>query len=370
MEDRDLDPATLTVHAGRGGSQPGDPMNVPVTFASAYRAEGAVSYAREGNPSWTAFEDAVGVLEGGSALAFASGMGAISAVLEGLPVGAAVVCPRDSYLGTRRYLAEAEERGRLRARLVDIADTEATLTACDGAALLWAESPTNPLLAIADLPALCQGAHQLGIPVVVDNTFATPLLQRPLDADADVVVHSVTKFLSGHSDVVLGVAVTRDPARLAGLAARRSLIGAIPGPMETYLALRGLRTLDVRMERAQANAGELARRLEAHPAVHLVRYPGLPDDPGHTRAAKQMRGFGAVLSLEVAGGRAAADAVCSAVRVMVSASSLGGVETTIERRGRWAGEEAIPESLLRISVGCESVEDLWNDLARALETTQ
>lgn len=369
MEPRDFDPATLAVHAGRGAGRPGDPLSVPVTFASAYRAEGAVGYARDGNPSWTAFEEAIGALEGGSAVAFASGIAAVSAVLEELSVGATVVCPGDSYLGTRHYLAEAEQRDRLRARLVDVADTDAALAACDGAALLWVESPTNPLLAIADLPALCAGAHQLGVPVVVDNTFATPLLQRPLDLGADVVVHSVTKFLSGHSDLVLGVAVTRDPARLAALTGRRSLLGAIPGPMETYLALRGVRTLDVRMERAQGNAGELARRLDAHPAVGLVRYPGLPEDPGHARAAKQMRGFGAVVSLELVGGRAAADAVCSAVRVMVPATSLGGVETTIERRGRWAGEEAIPESLLRISVGCESVEDLWNDLARALEAT-
>jgi len=369
MEERDLDPATVAVHAGRGVGQPGDPLNVPVTFASAYRAEGEVGYAREGNPTWTAFEEAIGALEGGAALAFASGIAAVSAVLEELPIGATVVCPQDSYLGTRHYLEEAAQRGRMRARLVDVADTEATLAACEGADLLWVESPTNPLLAVADLPALCAGAHELGLPVTVDNTFATPLAQRPLDVGADVVVHSATKFLSGHSDLVLGVAVTRDPARLERLATRRTLHGGIPGPMETYLALRGLRTLDVRMERAQANAGELARRLAAHPAVHLVRYPGLPEDPGHARARKQLRGFGAVVSLELTGGRAAADAVCRSVRLMVSATSLGGIETTIERRGRWPGEEAIPESLLRISVGCEAVEDLWNDLARALEAT-
>jgi cystathionine gamma-synthase len=251
-------------------------------------------------------------------------------------------------------------------RLVDVADTDATLAATGGASLLWAESPTNPLLAIADIMALAEGAHALGVPLAVDNTFATPLLQRPLDLGADLVVHSVTKFLSGHADVLLGAAVTRDEARLAGLRERRHLAGAIPGPMEAYLALRGIRSLPVRMDRAQANAGELALRLSNHPAVARVRYPGLPSDPGHARAAKQMRGFGAMLSVELAGGHAAADGLCGRVRLLTSATSLGGIETTLERRHRWPGEEDVPPSLVRISVGCEHVEDLWADLDRAL----
>lgn len=367
MHEGRLDPATIAVTAGRGRLAPGDPLNVPVTFASVYRAEGEIPYAREGNPTWTALEEAIGALEGGQAVTFSSGIAAVSAVLEELPAGALVVCPRDAYLGSRAYLADAEQRGRLRHLLVDIADTEATLAATRGADLLWVESPTNPMLAIADLPALCAGAHDLGVPVAVDNTFATPLLQRPLDHGADIVVHAVTKFLSGHSDVLLGVAVTRHGAQRDALAHRRLLLGSVPGPMEAYLALRGLRTLDVRLQRAQANAAELAIRLAAHPAVARVRYPGLPDDPGHQRAAKQMRGFGTMLAIEPAAGLFAADAVCASVRVLTPATSLGGIETTIERRNRWPGEEEVPPALLRISVGCEHVEDLWADLARALD---
>jgi cystathionine gamma-synthase len=341
-----MDLGTIAVAGGRPGA-PGDPLNVPVTFASVYRAEGAVAYGRENNPTWTAFEDVVGALEGGRALSFASGIAAISAVLEELPVGATVVAPRDAYLGTRGYLADAGARGRLRTRLVDIADTAATLAACDGADLLWIETPTNPLLAVADLPALCAGA---GIAVAVDNTFATPLIQRPLTHGADIVVHSATKYLAGHSDVLLGAVVVRDPVRYEALAERRTLLGAVPGPMEAYLALRGVRTLHLRMERAQANAGELARRLEGHPAVARVRYPG----------------FGAMVSVELAGGQAAADALCAAVTLLAPATSLGGVESTLERRNRWPGEEHVPAGLVRISVGCEHVEDLWADLAQAL----
>jgi cystathionine gamma-synthase len=364
--DRRPDPGTIAVAAGRGAA-PGDPLNPPVTFASAYRAEGALAYAREGNPTWTALEEVIGTLEGGAALTFASGIAAVSAVLEELPVGATVVCPRDAYLGLRAYLADAEVRGRLRVRLVDVADTDATVAAARGADLLWVETPTNPLLAVADLPALCEEAHSLGVPVVVDNTFATPLLQRPLEMGADLVVHSVTKFLAGHSDLLLGAVVTRDEARLAALLTRRTLLGAVPGPMEAYLALRGIRTVGVRLERAQANAAELARRLRAHPAVVRVRYPGLSGDPGHERAAKQMDGFGAMVAVEVAGGREAADALCARVRLLTPATSLGGVETTLERRHRWPGEEEVPPSLLRISVGCEHVEDLWDDLVQALD---
>jgi cystathionine gamma-synthase len=202
--------------------------------------------------------------------------------------------------------------------------------------------------------------------VVVDNTFATPLLQRPLDLGVDVVVHSVTKFLSGHSDLVMGAAVTRDAERLDGLRLRRSLHGSIPGPLEAFLALRGVRTLPVRLERAQSNAAELARRLAAHPAVSLVRYPGLPGHPGHELAARQMEGFGAMLSFELQGGAPAADALCGAVRVCVHATSLGGVETLLERRQRWEGEESTPPSLVRVSVGIEDIEDLWDDLEAAL----
>lgn len=299
-------------------------------------------------------------------MVFSSGLAAISAVLAGLTEGATVVVAGDAYAGTRRLLVDAEARGRVVLRTVDVSDSAATVAACAGADLLWLESPTNPLMAVADLDAVIAGAHEVACPVAVDNTFATPLLQRPLDAGADFVVHSVTKFLAGHSDVVLGAVVARDGDARDRLAWHRSMHGAIPGPMEVFLALRGLRTLAVRLERCQATAGELARRLVGHPAVDVVRYPGLPEHPGHAVAARQMRGFGGVVAFDVAGGAPMADAVCAAVRLIVPSTSLGGVESQIERRNRWEGEESTPAGLLRLSVGLEHVDDLWSDLSQAL----
>lgn len=357
-------------------------------LTSTYRQDGQVAYGRDGNPTWIALEEAIGGLEGGSALAFASGLAAIAAVIETLPVPGRVVVAGDAYNGTRRLLADLAGRGRLRFRTVDISDTEATLAACaetvetpsrpsgpaatfGGGGLLWLESPTNPLLAIADLPALAAGARALGMDTVVDNTFASPLLQRPLDLGADAVVHSATKLLAGHADVVMGAVVTRRDDLVAALERRRSLHGAIPGPFEAWLTLRGIRTLAVRLERASANAAELARRLAAHRAIESVRYPGLESHPGHERAARQMAGFGTMVSFEpsVPDGLVparAAEAVVSRLRLITAATSLGGVETLIERRGRWEGEEALPAALLRMSVGIEDVEDLWDDLDRAL----
>lgn len=342
-------------------------MNVAVPLSSTYRSGGHLAYGREGNAVWTAFEEVVGLLEGGTAVCFASGMAAISSLLEALPVGAAVVHPADAYSGTRHFLSELRGRGRLQGRPVDVADTAAAVDACRGASLLWVESPTNPLMAVADIPSLCSAAHELGVAVVVDNTFATPVLQRPLDLGADVVVHSASKFISGHSDVVMGVAVARDDGWVRRLRSQRTMYGGIPGPLEAFLALRGLRTLQVRLDRAQANALELAKRLAGHSAVEKVRYPGLAEDPGHRLAASQMAGFGAMLSFEVVGGREQADSVCDSVRICVHGTSLGGVETLIERRQRWPGEAYLPPGLIRLSVGIEDVEDLWEDLATALE---
>jgi len=366
MSDDELAPATKAVALGRGEHEAGDALNVPVHLTSTYRAGGLRTYGRDGNATWEALEAVIGGLEGGEALVFASGLAAISAVIETLPVGATVVLPADAYNGTRRLLTDLSGRGRLVVRTVDIADTAAAVVACAGADLLWVESPTNPLMAIADIAALVAGGHEAGALVAVDNTFATPLLQRPLELGADVAVHSVTKLLAGHSDVVMGAVVTRREDLLDSFRRRRSLHGGIPGPMEAFLALRGVRTLDVRLERAQSNAAELARRLVGHPDVERVRYPGLPDDPGHALAAKQMSGFGAMLSIDVRGGAEPAEAVCGRVRLLVPATSLGGVETLIERRGRWEGEQHLPPGLLRISVGLEHIEDLWRDLDAAL----
>lgn len=363
---QELHPSTVAVTAGRGPREPGAPTNLPVTLSSTFHPGGERIYGRHGNPNWSALEEVLGALEGGRALVYASGMGAISAVLERLPVGSGVVMPFDAYYGARKFVYEAAEHGRLAYKEVDVSDTASVLEAFDSVELLWLESPTNPLLNVADIAALAEGAHERGALVAVDSTFATPLLQRPLDLGADIVVHSITKYISGHSDVLLGAVVTRDDQTFEELLKRRSLGGAIAGPMESWLALRGLRTLPLRLERAQVNAGELARRLGAHPVVSRVRYPGLPDDPGHEVAARQMDGFGAMVCFEVADA-AAADRVSEALEVIVDATSLGGLESTIDRRSRYAGEESVPEGLLRFNVGCEFVEDLWADLARALD---
>jgi cystathionine gamma-synthase len=371
------------VHLGRPPVLPGGPLNPPVVSSSTFHQGGNLVYGRDGNPTWDAFETALGGLEGGEAVVYSSGLAAIAAVVESLPTPGRVVAAADAYNGTRRLLADVAARGRLSVRTVDVADTAATLEACasvaaaprrssggtgelGGGGLLWLESPTNPLLAVADLPALIGGAHALGLDVAVDNTFATPLLQRPLDWGADVVVHSATKALSGHSDVILGAAVARRGDVVRALRTRRSLHGGAPSPFDVWLALRGMRTLALRVERSMANASELARRLQAHPSVVAVRYPGLPEDPGYGRARTQMGGPGFVVSFEVVGAASGADAVASAVRLATAATSLGGVETLIERRGRLPGEEGLPPGLLRLSVGIEAVEDLWADLERAL----
>lgn len=363
-------PATIAVTAGRPDRVPDAPLNPPVVLASTYVAGGDWEYGRYANPTWEAFEAAVAALEGGRAMAYASGLAAVAAVLDGVRPGGVVVAPRHAYLGTLGQLARLEETGRLRYRSVDIADTDAVLAACADADLLWIESPTNPAIEVADIPVLSAGARAAGAITVVDNTFATPLLQRPLDLGADIVVHSATKFLCGHADVVMGVVVTRSEQTYATLLAHRKLVGAIPGPFEAWLALRGLRTLALRVERSSTTARTLATRLREHPSVERVRYPGLPDDPGFARCAAQMKEPGAVFSIEVAGGAEAADAVTSRARLWVNATSLGGVESSFERRRRWATESpTIPENLIRLSVGIEDVEDLWADLDAALRGT-
>jgi len=351
MTDPTLAVATRAVVAGRPARAADAPLNVPVTFASTYHAGGEVEYGRYGNPGWSAFEEAVGSLEGGTALAFASGLAAASAVLSLLPENAVVVAPDNAYTGTRALLLERVAQGRATLRSVNVADAGQVADAAVGADLIWLESPTNPLLDVADIARAAAVAQACGALLVVDNTFATPILQRPLELGADVVVHSATKFLAGHSDVVLGVTVTDDAPLQQRLDDHRRLHGAIPGPMEVFLALRGLRTLALRVQQAQASARELSARLEGHPAVTLVRYPG----------------FGGMVSLELRGGAAAADAAADAVRLWINATSLGGVESTLERRRRWPSEaDTVSEGLLRLSVGIEDVEDLWADLDAAL----
>jgi cystathionine gamma-synthase len=349
---RPLRPATLAVTSGRPPHDPDNPLNVPVTMASTYVAGGDVEYGRYGNPTWSAFEEALGELEGGRCLTFSSGLAAVATILDLVGAGTKVVAPRHAYNGSIMQLADLEARGRLTAELVDIEDTAAVVAACDGASLVWLESPTNPALEVADIAPIVEAAHAAGAYAVVDNTFATPLLQQPLALGADLVVHSATKFIAGHSDVLLGAVLTRDDELLDVLKKRRDLVGAVPGTFEAWLALRGLRTLHVRLERAQANAQELVRRLGRHPAVAEVRYPG----------------FGAIVSVVLAEGALAADLLTHKTSLWVHATSLGGVESTFERRRRWRSEPpTIPDGLVRMSVGIEDVDDLWDDLSAALD---
>lgn len=350
-------PATRAVALGRPERHPGAPVNVPVTFSSTYVADGEVSYARTSNPTWEAVEEVLGSLEGGRALAFASGMGAVTAVVGLVPVGGVVVAPRHVYNGTTGLLDELRAAGALSVRRVEAEDVSGTLAACEGADLLLIESPSNPMMELADVPAVVRGLRERyaeARPVVAaDNTFATPLGQQPLTWGVDVVIHSATKYLAGHSDVLLGATVVSPerPDLLERLHTYRSLRGAIPGPMEAWLVLRGIRTLHLRLERAEASAQVLAGRLVDHPAVERLRYPG----------------FGGMLSIEVAGGVEGAERVCRATRLWTHSTSLGGVESQIERRRRHPLEvETVPENLLRLSVGVEDVEDLWRDLDRAL----
>jgi cystathionine gamma-synthase len=249
---------------------------------------------------------------------------------------------------------------------VKVDDTAAWIRACAHADLVWLESPSNPLLGVADLEAICAAPRRPGTLVAVDNTLATPLGQRPLDLGASVSMQSATKLIGGHSDLLAGVATTKDPALRAALHRARELAGATPGVLEAFLAVRGARTLALRLERAQRTATALATRLEAHGSVTKVRYPGLASHPGHEIARRQLRGFGTLISFDVRGGAAAADGVCSRVRLVQHATSFGAVESTMERRAAVPGQEHLPPSLLRLSVGIEDPEDLWQDLEQAL----
>jgi cystathionine gamma-synthase len=345
---------TLVVMAGRPPAEPDQPLNPPIVPASSFHAGGDIEYAREQAPTTTAIETALGVLEQGTAVVFSSGMAAANAAMDLLPAGGVVVAPSAAYTGVAVRLRELEAAGRIGLRIVDADDTAAVTAACEGADLLWLESPTNPLLQVADLPACIASAHAAGARVLVDNTFATPILQNPLTMGADLVLHSVTKSLSGHSDLMMGALVAAGPELAEQVRSRRVLLGAAPSAFDCYLALRGMRTLALRIGRAQDSARELARRLPAHPQVERVRYPG----------------FGTIVAIDVRGGASAADALSAATSVWTHATSLGGVESLLERRRRWPLESSVvPEGLVRLSVGIEDIEDLWRDLDAALHAT-
>ena len=333
----DLSPATRAVALGRPARDPGAPVNTPPVLSSTFAAGGSVSYARVGNPTWSAFEEVLAALEGpgATAVAFASGMAAIAAVAELVPVGGTVLGQSVAYSGTRGLLGAWAASGRIELREV-APRADALVAALDASpGLVWIETPTNPTLDVVDIAAVAGAARDRGCLVVVDSTFATPLGQHPLDLGADIVVHSATKYLAGHSDVLLGAVVVADPDLAHRIVQNRIIGGGIPGPMETWIALRGLRTFPLRWERSCANAAELARRCRDHPAVQHVRHLALPEDPGHPLAARQMSAFGAIVSLELRGGAQAAERVAASTRVWLHATSLGGVESTLERRRRW-----------------------------------
>jgi cystathionine gamma-synthase len=364
---RRLSPDSVVVAAGRPERTGGAPLNTPIVPASTYHHGGERSYQREGGPTTDAFEAALGELDGGSAIAYSAGTAAVSAVIGRLAIGARALVPASMYWGVLDLFQAAGSDGRLKVVAVDQADTETVLAALPGADLLWLEVASNPMLSVPELPRLLTAAKAEGALTCVDATFATPLLVRPLEHGADLVMHSATKFLSGHSDVLMGALVTADATLAGRLRAERYLVGSVPGVLESYLALRGLRTLAVRLERQQANATELARRLVGHDAVVAVRYPGAPGDLMHERWTAIASGPGMMLSFELADA-AHADRFCERVELIGHATSLGGVESLVERRSRYEGERSMgtPEALVRLAVGIENVEDLWDDIVQAL----
>jgi len=364
-------PETVAITAGRPPVGPDSALNQPISLNSTFVAGGPVGYGRYGNETWRALEEAISALEGGRTLTYSSGMAAITAVFSTLPVGAKVIASNQGYSGTMTLLGNYSSAKRLDVHFISITDTAAVIKELPGAALLWIESPTNPGLEVADLPALIKAAKANGALVAVDNTFATALSQQPLLLGADITMNSVTKYLAGHSDVVLGALSTENPTIFKSIEDARKFNGAIPGPFEAWLALRGIRTFPLRFQRSCENALEIAKRLSAHPLISRVRYPGLATDSEHEKAKAFMKSFGAIVSFEYSGTPAQTDKVCESSKLITYATSLGGVESLWERRRRWPIESAsVPETLIRLSLGCENVEDIWADIDSALHAAK
>ncbi|UCM90055.1 cystathionine gamma-synthase [Streptomyces marincola] len=372
---------TAAIHAGQEPDAVTGAVVPPVHLSSTFKQDGVgglrggYEYSRSANPTRTALEDNLAAIEGGRrALAFASGLAAEDCLLRTvLKPGDHLLIPNDAYGGTFRLIAKVVERWGVAWSVADTGDAESVRAGLrPETKLVWVETPSNPLLGITDIAVVADIARAAGARLVVDNTFASPYLQQPLALGADVVVHSTTKYLGGHSDVVGGALVTSDAALGEELAFHQNAMGAIAGPFDAWLVARGIKTLAVRMDRHGQNAGRIAEFLTAHPKVVQVYYPGLPTHPGHEIAAKQMRGFGGMVSFRVAGGEAAAVEVCDRARLFTLAESLGGVESLIEHPGRMthasvAGSALeVPADLVRLSVGIEAVDDLLADLGRAL----
>jgi len=374
--------STKAIHAGQEPDPTTGAVIPPIHPSSTYAQDGVggtrsgYEYSRSANPTRTALQECLAALEGGRhAVAFGSGMGASDVLLRVLlSPGDHIVIPHDAYGGTFRLVDKVLRPWGIEHTPVDLADVAALRVALrPETRAIWCETPTNPLLGIADIAAVADVAREAQARLVVDNTFASPYLQSPLALGADVVLHSTTKYIGGHSDVVGGALITSDDALAEQLLFTQNAVGSVPSPFDAWLTLRGVKTLAVRMERHSDNAERVVAFLTGHPAVAQVYYPGLPEHPGHEAAAKQMRRFGGMVSIRLRGGREAALRVCAATEVFTLAESLGGVESLIEHPGQMthmsvAGSALqVPDDLVRLSVGIEDVEDLVEDLRNALD---
>ncbi|MEV7991665.1 cystathionine gamma-synthase [Streptomyces sp. NPDC086077] len=372
---------TLAIHAGNTADPVTGAVVPPIYQVSTYKQDGVgglrggYEYSRSANPTRTALEENLAALEGGRrGLAFASGLAAEDCLLRTLlSPGDHVVIPNDAYGGTFRLFAKVVARWGVEWSVADTSDPASVRAALTPKTrVVWVETPSNPLLGITDIAVVAQIARDAGARLVVDNTFATPYLQQPLSLGADVVVHSLTKYMGGHSDVVGGALIVGDTELGEELAFHQNAMGAVAGPFDSWLVLRGTKTLSVRMDRHSENAVKVADMLTRHPRVTRVLYPGLPDHPGHEIAAKQMRSFGGMISFLVDGGEEAAVEVCNRTQVFTLGESLGGVESLIEHPGRMTHASVtgsaleVPGDLVRLSVGIENVEDLLEDLQQAL----
>ena len=361
---------TVAVQSGRPERIAGAPMSRAITLSTTYVHSANIGYGRDGSETWGALEKALGDLDGGHAITFSSGLAAATAITTLIPKGGVVVMPNAAYYGVKQIFRALAEKGLISLRFVDGGNTDEVIKATDGAAVVWMESIANPTLVVADIPAIAAAAKKVGALSVVDATFATPLRQKPLELGADIVLQSATKFIGGHSDLLLGAVICKSADHAAKISAYRHDFGSVPGSLESFLALRGLRTLAVRLDRSEANAIELAKRLKAHPKVKKVNYPSLEGDSQYEKAKRVLpNGCGAMVSFELDGKPEQVDQLLSGLKLITHATSLGGVESLIERRTRYSveAEAGVPMTLCRFSVGIENVEDIWTDLEGAIK---